>query len=69
MNVQIYGFTHAGKLIVLPSQDLAKVRPRAEENVREGQWRTWDAFETPSDDGAPRRLVASHQPDAPRDRI
>jgi len=62
MDVQLMGFTQAGKVVILPCQDLAKVQDSAESKVQHGEWRTWDAFEAPRDDGRPRKLVASHKP-------
>jgi hypothetical protein len=63
MDVQLIGFTQAGKVVVLPCQDLAKVQDGAEMKVQRGEWRTWDAFEPPRDDGRPRKLVVSHKPE------
>jgi hypothetical protein len=61
MDVQLIALTQGGRVVVLPSQDLAKVQGTAQKMVQCGEWRTWDAFELPNDDGRPRKLVASHQ--------
>ncbi len=64
MTVQLLALTQAGKVVVLPCQELDRVAGTARKMVEHGEWKTWDAFETPSDEGSPRRLVASHHPEA-----
>jgi hypothetical protein len=68
MDVQLIALTHVGKVVVLPSQSLARVQGTAQKMVQCGEWKTWDAFELPNDDGRPRKLVASHQPGCQADR-
>jgi hypothetical protein len=62
MDVQLIALTQAGKVVVLPCQDLANLRDAAQRKVECGEWRTWDAFEAPSDERRSRKLVASHTP-------
>jgi hypothetical protein len=68
MDVQLIALTHVGKVVVLPCQELARVQGTAQKMVQCGEWKTWDAFELPNDDGRPRKLVASHQPGPQADR-
>ena len=62
MTVQLLALTQAGKVVVLPREDLSRVAPTARKMVEHGEWRTWDAFEAPDEEGQPRKLVASHRP-------
>jgi hypothetical protein len=62
MDVQLIALTQVGKVVVLPSQELARVQGTAQKMVQCGEWKTWDAFELPHGDGRSRKLVASHQP-------